>query len=497
MYRSGLIPFLIPLFNYGIIKELYWNECLDLLNKEVQLSEEFQTESLLDKIRTKTKYAFGIQGGHILKIEHKKVLATMNLKFEIPDETAISHAIINWYLNIDVNNVNNVNINKKTYETHDLLNINFVNLYMDTIYALFQEINIKKNVELELTQNLIVWKIIFGDGMIKLRVYNKDKYDTYKRDTKEDKKDPIPICVKVENIGADQYILGTKLFNDSDKLFNDSDIIVLTTKGLYIYNFNENKQSISLSYLYSMNISISGSLEIDNKDDIVKQLKEVFSKPTLPLSNYDSLKGCDGWVSYIIDNKERLLKYGVELLTFAIVEHKLDLIEDIYKKCMNYYKDDLENNRMFLSIITSTIPLLSKCYPDYISRFSSETTMITDSSFYSIEYKNINLHLYSSSEYPQIINLTKSIRWCKYNLLMSEIGDKHIIMYLMLISIQILIILPLLPIFYIYHFFVKAKEGNMFSIYFLLLNVNDILMTFFITFLQNFLNIQQHQQLYL
>ncbi|UZO02865.1 uncharacterized protein OCT59_021343 [Rhizophagus irregularis] len=428
MYRSGLIPFLIPLFNYGIIKELYWNECLDLLNKEVQLSEEFQTESLLDKIRTKTKYAFGIQGGHILKIEHKKVLATMNLKFEIPDETAISHAIINWYLNIDVNNVNNVNINKKTYETHDLLNINFVNLYMDTIYALFQEINIKKNVELELTQNLIVWKIIFGDGMIKLRVYNKDKYDTYKRDTKEDKKDPIPICVKVENIGADQYILGTKLFNDSDKLFNDSDIIVLTTKGLYIYNFNENKQSISLSYLYSMNISISGSLEIDNKDDIVKQLKEVFSKPTLPLSNYDSLKGCDGWVSYIIDNKERLLKYGVELLTFAIVEHKLDLIEDIYKKCMNYYKDDLENNRMFLSIITSTIPLLSKCYPDYISRFSSETTMITDSSFYSIEYyNNNNSHLYSTSEYPQIINLTKSIWWCKYILLISKFGDKHTI----------------------------------------------------------------------
>ncbi|CAB4442521.1 unnamed protein product [Rhizophagus irregularis] len=188
MYRNGLIPLLIPLFNYGIIKELYWNECLDRLEKKGQLSKDFQTESLLDKIRTKTKYAFGIQGGHILKIEHKEVLETMNIKSEIPDE------IINvWYLG-------NVDINKKTYETH-LLNINF-NLYMDTIYALFQEIDIKDNVELEFTQNLIVWKIKFGDGMINLRVSKKDKSDA--------KKDPIPICVKVENISAGQYILGTK-----------------------------------------------------------------------------------------------------------------------------------------------------------------------------------------------------------------------------------------------------------------------------------------------
>ncbi|PKB97836.1 hypothetical protein RhiirA5_432418 [Rhizophagus irregularis] len=403
MYRNGLIPYLISLINYDIIKELYWNECLDLLKEKGQLSKEFQTENLLNKIRTKTKYAFGIQGGHILKIKHKEVLATMNLKSEIPNE------IIDWYLSIDVNNVN---INKKTYETHILLNNNS----QDTIYALFREININNYEELELTQNLIVWKINFGDGMIKLRVYNKDKYDTDKCDAE---KEPIPICVKVENISADQYLLGTKLFNDSD-------IIVLTTKGLFIYNFNEIKQSISLSYLYCMNIAISESHKIDNKDDIVKQLKEVFSKPTLPLSNYDSLKGYDGWVSYIKDNKERLLKYGVELLKFAIEEHKLDLIEDIYKKCMNYYKDDLENNRMFLSIITSTIPLLSKCYPDYISRYSSETTMITDSSFYSIEYKNNNSHLYSTSEYPQIINLTKSIWWCKYNLLISKFVKEEI-----------------------------------------------------------------------
>ncbi|PKY43086.1 hypothetical protein RhiirA4_508449 [Rhizophagus irregularis] len=52
----------------------------------------------------------------------------------------------------------------------------------------------------------------------------------------------------------------------------------------------------------------------------------------------DCLKHYDKWVLYIKDDKERLLKYGVELLTFAIEEHNLDLIEDIYKKSSAYYQ---------------------------------------------------------------------------------------------------------------------------------------------------------------
>ncbi|UZO20495.1 uncharacterized protein OCT59_012918 [Rhizophagus irregularis] len=58
--------------------------------------------------------------------------------------------------------------------------------------------------------------------------------------------------------------------------------------------------------------------------------KELFSKSTLPLPNYDSFK-LNGWVSDAKNNKLGLLKYGVELLKFAIKEHKLELIDDIYK----------------------------------------------------------------------------------------------------------------------------------------------------------------------
>ncbi|PKK76704.1 hypothetical protein RhiirC2_844957 [Rhizophagus irregularis] len=379
-----LIPSLIPLLSGSIIKELYWDKCLARLKEKGQLSKKCQARSLLNKIRTTTKYVFGIRDGHILKIKHEEILAKNSSKFEIPIEI-----IENWYVDDDFMN------KKETYKSDDLLNIIFNNKCMDTIHALFQKINNIKNNEFLETVN------------------SQDL-----------------ICAREENINADQYVLGYELFNDFD-------IIIMTTIGLFIYHFNENNKSISLNYYYYMKINKEEFitpekdyyLKIGNRENIIEQLKnykEIFSKPTLPLSNYDSLKHYDKWETYIKDNKERLLKYGVELLTSAVKEHNLDLIEDIYKKCINYFKEDLGNNRMFLSIITSTMALLNKSYPDYISRYSSETTMITDSSFYSIEYKNNNLHLYSSSEYPQIINLTKSILWCKYNLLMSEFAKEEI-----------------------------------------------------------------------
>ncbi|PKY46054.1 hypothetical protein RhiirA4_460806 [Rhizophagus irregularis] len=81
------------------------------------------------------------------------------------------------------------------------------------------------------------------------------------------------------------------------------------------------------------------------------------------------------------NNKSSLLKYGVELLKFAINEHKLELIEEIYKECINYFEEDF-NNIIFLSIINSNLPLLDKYYPEYILRYSLETEFIVDSPSY-------------------------------------------------------------------------------------------------------------------
>ncbi|GES83578.1 hypothetical protein GLOIN_2v1874127 [Rhizophagus clarus] len=78
------------------------------------------------------------------------------------------------------------------------------------------------------------------------------------------------------------------------------------------------------------------------------------------------------------------------LLSFAIKEHNLELIDDIYKECIIRFKEDLGNNNAFLGINNSNIP---DYYPEYVLRYSLDTTMIIDSPPYSI---NINSHLHFS-----------------------------------------------------------------------------------------------------
>ena len=150
----------------------------------------------------------------------------------------------------------------------------------------------------------------------------------------------------------------------------------------------------------------------DFEKNLPSYIKE-FSKDTLPVPKYHSFK-YDEWASYVKDDKESFLKYGTILLTFAIKVRHSVLVDKIYKNCLSYFKEDISNNRMFLSIITSAMPLLNEYYPEYINRYSLETNMIMD----NIGLQSDNLHLYPQN--LQIINLTKSIPWSKYNNYLSE-----------------------------------------------------------------------------
>ena len=158
----------------------------------------------------------------------------------------------------------------------------------------------------------------------------------------------------------------------------------------------------------------------------------------------------------LLYNKESLLNYGVELLTFAIKEHDLDLIDKIYDKCIEYFKDD-GNNRMFLSIITSTMPLFNDYYPDYINKYSLDTNMMIDSSYRNkdgkqeclilIERRNKNLHLHAFSQSPLIEDLTPSIPWTKYNYKFQDPNSS--IAFIILMIIQFIIVLFTLPLYFI------------------------------------------------
>ncbi|PKY57826.1 hypothetical protein RhiirA4_479196 [Rhizophagus irregularis] len=207
-----------------------------------------------------------------------------------------------WKSKFDENSDELSKENNKIVECDEYLNVHLSNLYnMDTMSRLFQKaeatatkqwICIIDSISIEYTRNLIKWNVRYENSKIELAVFKKIN-------TKWE-----PINTKVEN-----YIHCPSLINGSS--FNNNDIVILTTSGILIYTFSEKNKSIFLNYFYSFKIFNIKTLQ---------DCKRMFSKSTLPLPNYDSFK-LDGWVSDVMNHKSSLLKYGVELLKFAIKEH--------------------------------------------------------------------------------------------------------------------------------------------------------------------------------
>ncbi|PKC75174.1 hypothetical protein RhiirA1_528989 [Rhizophagus irregularis] len=441
-----LLPSLFPLLSSNtqdsIIKHC-WEECLNRLRLKGKI-----LQNLPSSVQTTDKYAFGILDGDVWKIKLEENIPKINFSSQ----------------NSDVQVIEDINDHFDEY-----LNINLFKSYMNKIRELFQEVsNSKIEYEGKLKRNdqnlveriiitdklLQVWKIkIIDNNKIMLRVFKKADISskwklTYTRITKFNVSD-------VRNI---------KLLEI--KLFTDDDIILITTIGFLIYHYNENKKTIFLIYWNYMELTTPMVNLISEIPEDFKDLKALL-RPyytlqfNLPLPNYDSFKISDEWISYVKDNKENLLKYGDKLLSFAIKEHKLDLIEEIYKKCIDWFKEDLGNNWMFLSIISSTMPLLNKHYPEYVLRYSLETTMIIDHPFYNIEYQHTKSQLYSF-QYLQLVDLTRSILWLKYYMVLFKFHKNHKTMYLILKIIQlsilfVMILIPPIFLIYIVMFYILDK----------------------------------------
>ncbi|RGB23445.1 hypothetical protein C1646_806513 [Rhizophagus diaphanus] len=320
--------------------------------------------------------------------------------------------------------LDDVKINEEMSKMYDHLYILLLDSYVDTVRKLFQEAitNYDSKYKLKASRNSIEWKITCKDYKIELQVFKND----------------VSICMRdIEFVGLTEVpsLLGFKLIND--------DIIILTSIGPLIFHFNENDKSISLSYYYYIILNSS------SKDNT--KLLQIFSKPTLPLPNHESFKYNAKWVLDVKNNKESLLKYGVELFKFAINEHKVELVEKIYKKCIDYFEEDF-NNIMFLSIINSNLPLLDKYYPDYIFDYSLETAIIVDSP----SYDRVNsLHL-SSFQFPQIDIQFKALiervicSWNYFRSLNIVLQILALIPYLIIIPMALtyFILLLILGIFY-------------------------------------------------
>ncbi len=212
-------------------------------------------------------------------------------------------------------------------------------------------------------------------------------------------------------------IISGKLLKRNDTV---SDIVILTNIGIFFLHLNvwlssylnKNEKFISLDHFYYMH---HPEQSIDNISKMigypkVPKVHTIDGKNTV--NKYDEL--IYGWVSYVKNNKKDFLKYGAALLMFAIEVNDLELIDNIYQKCLKLFKKDLKNNKEILSIITTSMPLLNEYYPEYITRYSSDTNMIID----SLDYKIDNLctyHLYPFSSNIKIVDLTPSKLWTKFS----------------------------------------------------------------------------------
>ncbi|PKC75177.1 hypothetical protein RhiirA1_504889 [Rhizophagus irregularis] len=433
------LPSLLPLLSsktQNSIMEYCWKECLDRLGLK---DEHLQT--LPSNVQTTDKYAFGILDGNVWKIKLEENIPKINFSSQNSDVQVIED-ISDQYDEFDV-----------------YITINLFKYYNKEIRELFQKVSSSKTeyerkVKLK-DQNLVeriiitdkslqAWKIkIIDNNKIMLRVFKKADVNSEWELTK-----PKTTEFKVG------VIRNIKLLEI--KLLTDDDIILITTIGFLIYHYNENK-TISLIYWDYMKlttplVNVSGiSEDFKNLKVLLKPYYD--SQSNLPLPpNYNSFKINGEWISYVQGNKENLLRYGDKLLSFAIKEHELDLIEVIYNKCIDWFKEDLGNNWMFLNIISSAMPLLNRHYPEYVLRYSLETTMIIDHPFYSIDYQLMKSQLYSF-QYLKLVNLTRSLLFLRYNAVLIRMSYNHKIIYKIVNIIQytiLFVIILLLPIFFIY-----------------------------------------------
>ncbi|PKY56495.1 hypothetical protein RhiirA4_476826 [Rhizophagus irregularis] len=406
IYNLELLPSLPSLFpllssnTQDSIIEHSWKECLNRLKLKGK-----NLQNLPSSVQTTDEYAFGILDGDVWKIKLENI-PKINFSSQ----------------NSDVQVIEDISDHFDVY-----LVINLFKYYNKEIRELFQKVSSSKTeygtkVKLK-DQNLVeriiitdkslqAWKIkIIDNNKIMLRIFKKadvsSEWELTKPKTTEFK------------VGVFRNIKLLEI-----KLLTDDDIIIITTIGFLIYHYNENKKTkpISLIYWDYMKLTNVNGISEDFKNLKVLLKPYCDSQSNLPLPpNYDSFS-----YEWILGNKENLLKYGGQLLSFAIEVHELDLIEEIYNKCIDWFKEDLGNNRMFLNIISSAIPLLNKHYPGYVQRYSLETTMIIDHPFYSIDYQLMKSQLYSF-QYLKLVNLTRSLLFLRYNAGLIRMKKFHVI----------------------------------------------------------------------
>ena len=138
----------------------------------------------------------------------------------------------------------------------------------------------------------------------------------------------------------------TFILNNKKLLITIFTLIILTIFGYFFYKELEKKNRIKLSERYS---NIITNFELDNKEDVTKELKEIIykkDKTYSPLALYFLIDNS------LINSKEEINKYFNIIIEETKLEKEIkNLI--IYKKAL--YNSEFETEQNLLSILNPLI----------------------------------------------------------------------------------------------------------------------------------------------
>ncbi|GES84910.1 hypothetical protein GLOIN_2v1841250 [Rhizophagus clarus] len=210
----------------------------------------------------------------------------------------------------------------------------------------------------------------------------------------------------LNNINSSQNVIGfscnVELWSKNMKYINidNSTYIFYDEIELHIYTFNMKSkkikpQSYDIKFLkYAM--KLYNEIKLDTLE--VEEIKEL-ARPT----DNDELK--KQWVLYAIGQKYFLVNYGENLLKSAIKQNNIELVESIYNKILEYFKEDPKNNIYILSILCKNMPYLNQNYSEFLSKYYNEMNLFPDSSNSSMIHNDLP-HLYSSCNELKITKIT-------------------------------------------------------------------------------------------
>ncbi|CAG8566027.1 13981_t:CDS:2 [Funneliformis caledonium] len=380
---AGLHCLLLSLFDYNSI-----NKLRDTINKYCRKLCPDNTIEILPNIPSllydyqSKKYIFGVIDGYVWKIKFDE-LEFDEIKLDI------NHNLLKEFEDDEVTESWNAyfGIEKDNSEYEG----SFLSHNNNNKSNLLQEETNKyelKGIKLEIyTINEMI-------GFIGLRVFRNDK--------------------TIEEFINIKYKKEIKLYKV--EIFHSKEIIILTNVGIFIFHLNDDDDLILNHFFFCLN----------EERQLAYYIDESF------------------WVSLGENDRYKFLKYGVKLIN-AIKEHDIESVDDIYKKCLDCFKQDLANNKAFLSIITYSMSLLNQYYPEYIIKYLCDTDMIIDSLDYDIGRLNTS-HLYPYEGF-KLVNLTRSIPWTKYNFFLKRIVNKSY--GKLLLNIEYIISINILPFTYL------------------------------------------------